>query len=107
MAYDIGDMVRIYGTFRASTFTVTDGVPASTEALADPTTVTLTVQPPGGGQLSSYTWAAGEVTRASEGVFYRDIPLTLAGRYLVRWIATGAVAAAAETAIRVDAPRTA
>lgn len=107
MAYDIGDTVRIFGRFKAATFVVTDGVPEASYALADPTTVTLTIKAPGDVVETSYTWAGGQVTRVSAGVFYRDLDLGLAGRYLVRWIGTGAAAAAVETAIRVDAPKTA
>lgn len=107
MAYDVGDTVRVFGRFTAASFTFPDGVPEASYALADPTTVTLTIKAPGDVVETSYTWAGGQVTRVSAGIFYRDIPLLLAGRYLVRWIGTGAAAAAVETAIRVDAPRVA
>lgn len=104
MAYDIGDTVRVYGTFKVGTFTVTAGVPSVTYALADPTTVTLTVWTPAG-VSTSYTYAGGTVTRDSLGVFYRDVPVAEAGRYVLRWTGTGAAAVVEDSIIAVRRAR--
>ena len=104
--YDVGDAVRVYSAFRANTITVTAGVPAiSSATLTDPTTVTLLVETPAGVQ-TSYTYAAGEVTKDSTGVFYRTVTLNASGQWIIRWTGTGAVASAGESTITVR-PQTA
>ena len=81
--YDIGDVVRLTGTFTVS------------GSATDPTTITLKVKP-GGGTLLSYTYAAGEITKSTTGVYYKDIPITAAGVWYYNWTSTGAVATAEE-----------
>ena len=98
--YDVGDTVRVWGTFKAATFSVTSGVPSATYALTDPTTVSLVVQEPDGTR-TTYTYAGGAVTKHSSGVFYRDIPLATPGEWSVRWTGTGTVAATKRSAIKV------
>lgn len=103
--YDIGDTVRLYSAFRAATFSIAAGVPSATYALADPSTVSLLIETPAGVQ-TTYTYAAGDVTKAETGVYYRALSLTAAGQYIVRWTGTGTVASAAESTVTVR-PQTA
>lgn len=104
-AFDVGDTVRSWGVFKAATHSVSAGVPSATYALTDPTTVSLLVVEPDGTR-TTYTYAGGGATKHSTGVFYRDIPLTLPGEYLLRWVGTGAAAATTETVVRAMATRT-
>lgn len=106
MAYDVGDTVRVWGIFRAATFSVTAGVPSASYALADPTAVELVLETPSGDQ-TTYTYEDDEVTRHSEGAYYVDVSIEEAGTHAYRWSATGAVAAAAEGRIVVVARITA
>ena len=87
--YDIGDTIRL-----TATFTVSD-------AVTDPTTITLKVKDPVG-TITSYTYAAGTVTKASTGVYTKDIALTLSGPYFYRWEGTGTVPTADETWLDVE-----
>lgn len=99
--YDVGDTVRLSGVFKAGTYAVASGVPAFTYALANPTTISLTVETPTGVQ-TTYTYAAAEITRQETGVFYRDVALSAAGEWRVKWLGTGAVAAAIEYIVTVQ-----
>lgn len=92
---DVGDTIRLTGTFKAGTYTVTAGVPSMTYALADPTTVTLTVVPPTASS-TAYTYAGGTVTKSTTGVFYRDLTPDAPGEWRIRWVGTGTVAAVEE-----------
>lgn len=74
-------------------------------ALTDPTTITLSVVEPDGTR-TNYTYAGATVTKHSAGVFYKDIPLELAGEYLLRWVGTGAAAATTEVVVRAMSTRT-
>lgn len=103
--YDVGDTVRVWGTFKAATFSVSAGVPSATYALTDPTTISLLVIEPDGTR-TTYTHAGGGVTKHSSGVFYRDVPLSSAGEWTIRWAGTGAAAATDETVIKAKATRT-
>lgn len=103
--YDIGDTVRLYSAFRAATFSIAAGVPSATYALTDPSTVSLLIETPAGAQ-TTYTYAAGDVTKAETGVFYRDLALTAAGQYIARWTGTGSAVAGGEATIQVR-PQTA
>ena len=82
--YDIGDLVRVTGTF-----TVAD-------VATDPTTVTLRVLAPGG-TVTAYTLALSEVTKSGTGVYYKDITITAAGIWYYRWLGTGTVVSAGES----------
>lgn len=58
--------------------------------LADPTEVTLYVLNPAG-TLTTYTYGASEVTRASLGLFTRLLVLDASGAWYYRFKATGAL----------------
>ena len=89
MLHHIGDTARL-----STTFTVA-GTPT------DPTTVTLVVTTPAG-VATTYTYGAGEVTRASAGAFYRDVALGAAGIWTWRWVGTGAAAGVDEGTLTVE-----
>jgi len=59
-------------------------------APADPDVVSLEVTAPDG-TSATYTYAAGQVTRASLGVYTRAVALTIPGAWHYRWQGTGAV----------------
>lgn len=70
--------------------TYSHGINTEVWELADPTTVTLSVKDPAD-TVTSYTYAAAEVTRESLGRFYRDISLNQEGTYQWWWVGTGTV----------------
>lgn len=85
-SYDVGDSIRLIGTF-----TNTGGT------LTDPTAITLILRPGTAGTVA-YTYADGSIIRAAAGSYYRDllpIPGT-AGFWTYRWEATGNVIAVTE-----------
>ena len=90
-AYDVGDAARLSAAFRAATITYASGVPSSTLALADPTTVTLELTTPAG-TTTTYTYAGAGIIKSSTGVYYRDVTWTEAGEWRAKWAGTGAVA---------------
>lgn len=104
--YAVGTTVRLWGTFKAASYTVTSGVPTATYALTDPSTVTLQVENPAG-TVTSYTYAAATVSKNSTGVFYKDVALDTAGDWSYRWVGTGAVAVTGEEFINVQVTQTA
>ena len=65
-----------------NTFSV-GGVPT------DPTTITLLVTDPTG-TSNTYTFAGGQITRTSAGIYTKDIPCTLAGTWTYKWTGTSA-----------------
>lgn len=71
-------------------------------ALADPTTVTLRIKTPGG-VTTSYTYGAAQITKASTGIFYKDIKLNEAGTYIYSWEGTGTVEKYEEDTVFVKA----
>ena len=77
MDHDVGDIIRLQATFKDST-----------GALVDPTTVVLKVKTPAL-VTSTYTYALAQVTRASLGVYYKDVTPDAAGVWRFRWYATG------------------
>ena len=81
--YDIGDVVRLTGTFSV------DGVDT------DPTTVTLKVKDPSK-NVATYTYALAELTKSDTGIYYRDISLDEGGIWWYRWEGTGTVESAEE-----------
>ena len=87
--YQVGDRVRVTGTFTNSA-----------SALADPTTVAISVKRRDGA-TATYTYAGGSVVRLSLGVFYCDHDVTLQGAYDYRIVATGAIVTASEGSFSV------
>jgi hypothetical protein len=79
--YYPGDAVTLQATFTSI---------AGTNA--DPTTVALKVEDPGG-TITTYTYADLDITKTAAGVFQYVLSLTLAGRYWYRWAGTGSVQA--------------
>lgn len=104
-SYNIGTTVRVWGTFKAATWTVTSGVPSASYALTDPNTISLTVRTPSG-TSTTYTYAASTVSKHSTGVYYRDVAVAEAGVYLLTWVSTGAVVAAFDWAFQVETRET-
>jgi hypothetical protein len=102
---DIGDLMRFGNPSQAP-----DAAPFSDLAgtPTDPTAVTLVVQRPDGSQLS-YGWpdagADGPLTRESAGRFYVDVAIDQSGTWRFRLAGTGAVTAAAEGTVWVQARR--
>lgn len=83
--YDLGDSIRITGTFTDAAGTATD-----------PAVVTFTYTDPNG-TSTTYTYGAdAELVKSSTGVYYVDIVTSLEGAYYWRWVSTGAGAAADE-----------
>lgn len=76
-AYDIGDVIRVTGTF-----TDADGT------AIDPDTITCKVKDPSG-NIASYTYADSEVTRSDTGVYYVDVTIDEAGDWWYRFESTG------------------
>lgn len=76
----VGDSERI-----TITITSFDG------AAADPTTLTLEIKDPSG-NVTTYTYAGGDITKSSTGVYYKVLPVyDEAGRWDWEWQAAGAV----------------
>ena len=71
-SYDIHQTVMVTGTF------------SDDAGLADPSTVTLKIQDPSGNE-TTYTYALGEVTRESIGVYSKAINVDEQGRWYYRW----------------------
>jgi hypothetical protein len=77
--YYPGDAITLQATF-----TNLSGVNA------DPTTVALKVEDPGG-VVTTYTYADLDITKAATGVFQYVLSVTLEGRYWYQWTGTGTV----------------
>lgn len=86
--YDIGDLVRVTGTFTVS------------GTATDPTTVVCKIQDPSGNEVT-YTYSLGEVTKSATGIFYKDVAIDESGVWYYRWIGTGACVAGGEGNLRV------
>jgi hypothetical protein len=80
--FDVGDDART-----SCAFTNDAG------AAADPTGVSVTIDPPGAGTVT-YTYPAAEVVKDSTGNYHVDFTCDAPGRWWIRWVGTGAVAAA-------------
>lgn len=63
--------------------------------LQDPGALSLIVQPPDEAAVT-YTYANGQINRASQGVYYFVVPAGVAGNWSYRWVATGAFAGATD-----------
>ena len=90
-AYQVGDLVRI-----SAAFTNEAG------AAADPTTVTLLVKLRYviGSTATTYTYPTN-ITKDSTGNYHVDFTPTTEGIWDYRWVGTGSVQAAAESAFNV------
>lgn len=75
--YDIGDVVRVTGTFKQGA------------SFVDPTTVTLVLKVPDG-TSTTYTYALAELIKDSTGVYHRDFSIDAAGTHRYRWTSAGA-----------------
>jgi len=90
--YDIGDLVRVTGTFTDTGGTV-----------ADPTTVTFLYDTPNSTaptiatRTSTAAGAVNGITKASTGVYYYDVPTTGRGLYETRFTSTGTLTASEES----------
>jgi len=93
--YDIGDTVRLTGTF-----TNTAG------AATDPTAIVMTLKLPDN-TLITKTYALAELTKSATGVYYYDYLITKAGDHYYRFAGTGAVATAGEQYFAVRKQETA
>lgn len=91
--YDIGDVVRLTGTFRS-----TAGV------LTDPTKVTIKYEDPSA-NVVTITSTAGSVFHPSTGVFYTDVVIDEAGVWEYRIYSTGLITSSTEDWFRVRTPR--
>lgn len=67
----------------------------------DPTAVSLTIIRPDGVVLT-YTWAGGEVTKSSTGVFTKDHTLSQRGVWTCVFAGGGVCQASAEGAVTVN-----
>lgn len=91
--YDIGDVVRLTGTFRSTAGVLTNPTKVTIK-YEDPTAVVTTV---------SSTMAS--VTNPSAGIFYTDISPTLAGVWEYRIYSTGSIKSSTEDWFRVRTRR--
>ena len=88
----VGDKVRLGNT-----------VANLSDVETDPTALAVIVDPPVG-VSTTYSWPAdAEVVRTSTGVFYFDYTIAEPGAHEVRWVATGAIVKAKQTAFTVAA----
>lgn len=88
--YDIGDLVRVTGTF-------TDAAGAA----VDPTTVVLKVKDPLGA-IATYIYGTdAALVKSATGVYYADLSVAMPGSYWARFAATGTGQCAGEQEIRV------
>lgn len=89
--YDLGDLVRVAGTFKN-----TSGV------TIDPTTVAFKVRAPGGA-VTTYVYPTdGALVRDSIGNYHVDVSANAAGTWRYRWESTGTGQAAEEGAFVVE-----
>ncbi len=65
------------------------------DVATDPTTVTLKVKSPAG-TVTTYTYAAGEITKDSTGNYSKTITPTVSGAWYYWWAGTGACIATAQ-----------
>lgn len=79
---------------------LTNGIRDVGGTLVDPGALRLEVRPPGG-TVTTYSYGAGEIIRESVGVYYCDVPLTVAGVWAFRWESDPPYAGAGEMQIQV------
>lgn len=78
MAYHVGDRARCTGEIRT-----TEGV------LIDPAAVYAVIRPPVGNLVTYHYGADAQLVRASLGVYYFDLDLTMAGKWFYKFYSTG------------------
>ena len=89
--FQLGTRIRLTETF-------TDLIAG---VVTDPTTITLKLHDPNGVE-TSFTYAGGDITRDSVGVYHYDFAPTVAGKtWRYRWLATGAVVAVDEQLFQI------
>lgn len=98
--FDIGDQVRVTGTFTDTGGTVGD--PTTVHFLYDtPTSVAATTAT----RTSTSTGSVGGITKLSTGVFFYDVTATGQGKYETRFTSTGSLQASGESWFSVRAQR--
>lgn len=93
-SYDIGNKIRITGTF-------TD--PLDSDAAVDPSSVYCSVKTPAEVKTDYQYGVDAEITKSGTGVYYLDLPLDEDGYWYVRWWgkdAEGVVSVAEEVQIK-------
>jgi hypothetical protein len=88
--YDIGDQVRISGSFTNLAGTATD-----------PTALKIAIRTPNGAETVSTYGSDVAVVKDATGEYHFDVLLTEGGPWYYRWRATGAVTAAEEGFVKV------
>ena len=83
MLFDVGDRVRASVQFRNDS-----------NVLTDPSTIVVTVDPPGTGTQHLTYGVDGAVVRDTTGTYHTDFTLDRDGRWWVEWGGTGALTAA-------------
>jgi len=89
--YDVGDVVRVLGTYRSTA-----------GAVGDPTVVRVKYRAPGS-TMVTFTFSTGgtDITKVSTGVYRSDVQVNTAGVWRYRWDSSGALRAAGEKQFRV------
>ena len=81
--HDPGDLCRL-----TTTFTNIAGTPT------DPTGITFSIRKPDGAVTTYVYLTDAQLVRSTTGVYYVDFTITLPGRHVYRWSATGALVTA-------------
>lgn len=79
----VGDLAELSNEFRVD------------DVLTDPDTIALAVTTPEG-VTTTYTFALGQITRLSAGVYRKNVPVAEAGDWTYVWTGTGAAADVAD-----------
>lgn len=93
MIYDKGTTVRCRAEFRDTS-----------DALQDPTTVSVTIRTPGDVNTTYVYGTDGEVVKSATGMYYIDVDANAHGRWYYRWFSTGTGQAAKEKEFTVSDP---
>lgn len=89
--YDVGDLVRVSGEFKASG-----------GALSDPTVVYVKYKDPSGNETTKQYGVDAAVVKDATGQYHLDIDVDEAGTWYYRWYSTGTGQAAKEVEFIVD-----
>lgn len=84
--------VQDIGDVRTLSVVFTDN--ATPPVDTDPTAIVLTIKEPDGVIVTKDWPTPVDITRDDPGKFHFDFPITKAGRHIVNWTGTGAVATA-------------